>query len=59
MAIKREKTFLVQARIPASMFDVLERRAVEEMCSIADLVRRAIAFTEANRADLVKKGKKL
>lgn len=54
MAIKKEKTVLVQARIPASLHKVLEQRAGEEIVSIADLVRRAILFTEDQRA---KKGK--
>lgn len=54
MAIKKEKTVLVQTRIPASLHKVLEQRAAEEIVSVAALVRRAILFTEENRA---KKGK--
>lgn len=54
-----EKTALVQARIPVSVFKTLEARCLEEMCSMADLVRRAILFTEANRANKGKnKGKR-
>jgi hypothetical protein len=52
---KKEKTVLVQARIPVSLFKTLEARTAEELCSMADLVRRAIIFTEENRA---KKGKR-
>jgi len=55
MAIKKEETMLVQTRIPVSFGRVLEARAAEEMCSMADLLRRALALMESMRAPKNKK----
>jgi hypothetical protein len=46
MTSKKEKTVLIQARIPLSLAKKLEERMQIEMCSMSDVVRRALAFTE-------------